>query len=173
MAPHGTGFESDKGDITVFLEQEIFEITETTWQAMLGLDIQPGTLPVTIDLADGYWTGKVEISGAWNGVVVLHGSGQLAHSAASAIFTNGHSEVSVQDRMDAMYELTNVIAGNIKSLLPGPCQLSLPQVMQTTLEGLRVTHAELVSDLVFACQEQLLFVSLWRHEKSISDGRIP
>ena len=146
----------------MFLEQEIFEITEMTWHAMLGLDIQPGTLPLTIDLVDGYWTGKVEISGAWNGVVLLHGSGLLAHFAASAIFANGHSEVNVQDRKDAMYELTNVIAGNIKPLLPGPCQLSLPLVMPTTMEGLVVAHAERVSELVFDCQEQPLFVSLWK-----------
>jgi chemotaxis protein CheX len=145
-----------------FLEQEIFEITEMTWQAMLGLDIQAGTLPLTIDVADEFWTGKVEISGAWNGVVVLHGSGQLAHCAASVIFGNSRSEVSAQERSDAMYELTNVIAGNIKSLLPVTCQLSLPQVMLTTLKSLDVAHADCVSELVFHSQNQPLYVSLWK-----------
>lgn len=145
-----------------FLEQEIFEITEMTWQAMLGLDIQSGTLPLTIDLADEFWTGKVEISGAWRGMVLLHGSGQLVHSAASAIFANGRSEVSAQERSDAMYELTNVIAGNIKSLLPVTCQLSLPQVMLTTPESLEVAHADCVSELMFDCQGQPLYVSLWK-----------
>lgn len=145
-----------------FLEQEIFEITEMTWQAMLGLDIQARTLPLTFDLAGEFWTGKVEISGAWNGVMVLHGSGQLAHSAASVIFANDCSEVSAQERSDAMYELTNVIAGNIKSLLPGTCQLALPQVMLTNLESLEVAHADCVSELVFTCQDQPLSVSLWK-----------
>jgi hypothetical protein len=144
-----------------FLDQEISEITEATCQAMLGLDIQPGTLPTTIDLADGFCTGKVEISGAWNGVVLLHGSGQLAHSAASVIFSNGLSKVTAQEQSDAMYELTNVIANNIKALLPGPCQLSLPQVMWTTPESLEVAHEKRVSELVFECQDQPLFVSLW------------
>lgn len=162
MAPHVIGFGRDRVTAVQFLEQEILEITETTWQAMLGLDIQAGTLPATVDLANGWWTGKVEISGAWNGVVLLHGSRQLAHSAAAVIFANGQSKVTPQDRSDAMYELTNVIAGNIKSLLPGPCQLSLPQVMQTTPEGLNVAHAECVSELVFHCQDQPLFVSLWK-----------
>lgn len=57
---------------------------------------------------------------------------------------------------------SSVIAGNIKSLLPGSCQLSLPQVMQTTPDGLNVPHAELVSALVFDCQAQPLLVSLWK-----------
>ncbi len=145
-----------------FLEQEIFEMTEATCQALLGFDLQPGTVPAAIDLADGFCTGKVEISGAWNGVVLLHGSGQLAHCAASVIFSNGPSEVTAQDRSDAIYELTNVIANNIKGLLPSPCHLSLPQVMQTTSERLEIAHAERVSELVFDCQNQPLHVSLWK-----------
>jgi chemotaxis protein CheX len=145
-----------------FLEQEISEITETTWQAMLGLDIQVNALPQTIDLANEYWTGKVEISGAYQGVVVLHGSGQLAQVAASAIFSNGIADMTVQDRKDAIYELTNVIAGNVKSLLPEPSRVSLPLVLPTTSESLIVSHAECVSEVIFHCQNQPLFVSLWK-----------
>lgn len=145
-----------------YLEQEIFEITEMTWQAMLGLDIQACSLPSKIDLAEEFLTGRVEISGAWNGLVVLHGSWQLANSAACVIFGTGRSEVTAQDRSDAIYELANVIAGNIKSLLPGPCQLALPQVLVTTWESLDVAYAECVSELVFDCQDQPLYVSLWK-----------
>jgi len=145
-----------------FLEQEISELTETTCQAMLGFDLQPGTLQAAIDLAEEFFTGRVEIFGAWNGVMLLHGSGKLAHSAASVIFSDGPFEVTALDRRDAMYELTNVIANNVKALLPMPCQLSLPQVMQTTTEELEVAHAERVSELVFECQDQPLYVSLWK-----------
>lgn len=94
--------------------------------------------------------------------MLLHGSGQLAPCAASVNFSNGPSEVTAQDRRDAMHELTNVIANNIKTLLPGPCHLSLPQVMPTTSERLEVAHAERVSELVFDCQNQPLHVSLWK-----------
>ena len=145
-----------------FLEQEILEITEATWQAMLGLDIQPRVLPASLDTGAGYLTGRVEISGAWNGVVLLHGSIQLAQAAASVIFSNSNGAVTEQDQMDAMYELTNIIGGNIKSLLPEPCQLSLPCVYGTTPEILEVPGAEQVSELVFDCQGQPLFVSVWK-----------
>lgn len=143
-----------------FLEQEISEITETTWDAMLGLEIRVNLLPGRINFVDEFWTGTVEIYGAWHGVVLLHGSGKLAHSAASVIF--GHLASTPQDRKDAMYELTNVIAGNIKALLPGPSHLSLPLVLPTTPEGLTVPHAERVSELVFDCQDQPLWVALWK-----------
>ena len=147
-----------------FLEEEILEITETTWQSLLGLDIQPRALPATMGPAEGHLTGKVEISGAWTGAVLLHGSRDLAASAAAVIFATEAGAGSEQDSFDAMYELTNIIGGNIKSLLPEPCQLSLPCVEATTDEHLQILGMEKVSELVFDCQGQPLFVSVWQQQ---------
>ena len=149
-----------------FLEQEISAITETTWQAMLGLNIRPRRFHAVLQPREGFLTGRVEISGAWNGVVLLHGSSQLARSAASEIFACEKFDVTQQDLMDAIYELTNIIGGNIKLLLPEPSQLSLPCVYGTTPEIVAVPGAEQVSDLVFDCQGQPLFVSVWKRIES-------
>jgi len=147
-----------------FLEEEILEITETTWQSLLGLEIHPCALPASMGPVDGYFTGKVEISGAWTGAVLLHGSRQLAQAAADMIFSHEPGGGSVQDSLDAMYELTNIIGGNIKSLLPEPCQLSLPTVEATTDDHLQVLGMERMSELVFDCQDQPLFVSVWQRQ---------
>ena len=40
--------------------------------------------------------------------------------------------MQAQNQIDAMYELSNIIAGDITSLLPDPCTLSLPEVEQVT-----------------------------------------
>ena len=147
-----------------FLEQEILEITETTWQSMLGLDIHPCALPASMGAVAGYLTGKVEISGSWTGAVLLHGSRELAEAAAALIFAHEPGGGSEQDSLDAMYELTNIIGNNIKSLLPEPCQLSLPCVKATTEEQLRIVGMERMSELVFDCQNQPLFVSVWQQQ---------
>ena len=147
-----------------FLEEEILEIKETTWQSMFGLDIQPRALPAEMGAVEGYFTGKVEISGAWTGAVLLHGSRQLAQAAAAVIFSHEFGGGSEQDSLDAMYELTNIIGGNIKSLLPEPCQLSLPTVEATTEEHLQVLGMQRMSELVFDCQDQPLFVSVWQQQ---------
>jgi chemotaxis protein CheX len=144
-----------------FLKEEIFEITETTWQSMLGLDIGPRALPATMGPVEGYFKGKVEISGAWTGAVLLHGSRQLA---AAVIFAHEPGGGPEQDSLDAMYGLTNIIGGNIKSLLPEPCQLSLPTVEATTEDHLRILGMERMSELVFDCQDQPLFVSVWQQQ---------
>ncbi len=112
---------------------------------------------------EGYFTGKVEISGAWTGTVLLHGSRQLA-AAAAVIFSHEADGGPEQDSMDAMYELTNIIGGNIKSLLPEPCQLPIPTVEASTDELLRVLGMEQMSELVFDCQDQPLFVSVWQRQ---------
>ena len=147
-----------------FLEEEILEITETTWQSMLGLDIHPRALPASMGPAEGHLTGKVEISGAWTGAVLLHGSHELAAAAAAVIFATEPGAETKQDSFDAMYELTNIIGGNIKSLLPEPCQLSLPCVETTTDAHVKISGMEKVSELVFDCQEQPLFVSVWQRQ---------
>ena len=152
------------GNRMQFLEEEILEITETTWQSMLGLDIHPRALPASMGSAEGYLTGKVEISGAWTGVVLLHGSRELAAAAAAVIFSTEAGAGNEQDSLDAMYELTNIIGGNIKSLLPEPCQLSLPCVEPTTEAHLNILGMEKMSELVFDCQEEPLFVSVWQQQ---------
>jgi chemotaxis protein CheX len=136
-----------------FLEEEILEITETTWQSMLGLNIRPRALPALMGSVEGSFTGKVEIPGAWTGAVLWHGSRQLAESAAAVIFSHEPGCGSEEDSLDAMYELTNIIGGNIKSLLPEPCQLSLPSVEATTDEQLQILGMERISELVFDCQD--------------------
>jgi len=145
-----------------FLEEEILEITGTTWQAMLGLDIHPRALSAFMGQVDGYFTGKVEISGAWTGAVLLHGSRQLA--AAAGIFSPEPGGGPEQDSMDTMYELTNIIGGNIKSLLPEPCVSSLPRVETTTEEHLEILGIQRMSELLFDCQDQPLFVSVWQRQ---------
>ena len=83
-----------------FLEEEILEITEATWQSMLGLDIRPSPEAQSPTSVEGFLFGQVQISGAWNGVVLLHGSEMLARSAAAVIFSGepelGHRTGSIR-----------------------------------------------------------------------------
>lgn len=144
-----------------FLEEERVEITETTWGAMMGLDIRPdpaysGSTPSDILM------GQVGISGAWDGEVRLHGTQALAKSAAAKIFALEQDAVQTQDQVDAVYELTNIIAGNIKSLLPEPCQLSLPTVMSESEWDETVNGSDKVSELIFECEGQPLLVTVWK-----------
>lgn len=68
---------------------------------MLGLDLSPRVLPATMGPVEGSFTGKVEISGALTGTVLLHGSRQLAGAAADVICSTV-SQVVGQSRVVGM-----------------------------------------------------------------------
>ena len=145
-----------------FLEQEISEIAEATWQLMVGVDVRAGTGTATMVKSEEFVTGLVEITGAWNGVVSLHGAEPLVRAAAAVIFGKEEATVTRQDELDAMYELTNILGGNIKGLLPEPCQLSLPRVEEATADCPVVVGAERLSHLAFDCQGQPMYLTVWK-----------
>lgn len=145
-----------------FLEEEILEITETTWNAMLGIDIHPNAAYSKLPEDSEFLIGHVSISGAWDGEIRLQGTIALAQSAAATIFAMAPESVQNQDQVDAIYELTNIIGGNIKSLLPEPCQLSIPGVLSGTEWDSTVDGADKVSEVAFECDGQPLLVTVWK-----------
>ena len=96
-----------------FLEEEILEITETTWTSLLGTEITPCSSNSFPSGPIPFFTGEVAISGAWNGVVILQGTAELARVAAGHVFTLETQKVTERDQVDAIYELSNIISGNI------------------------------------------------------------
>ena len=64
-----------------------------------------------------------------------------------------------EDLQDALGELTNMTGGNIKSLLPEPCRLSLPTVAVTN-QSFRIPGSDLVTQVAFKCNGHIFQVSL-------------
>lgn len=101
----------------------IVEVTQEVWTALLADDgLRTG------GQGGGDMTASVSISGVWNGAALLTCSDSAARHAAAAMFGMAQDEVSCEEVRDAVGELINVVGGNIKSILPGPTELSLPSV---------------------------------------------
>jgi len=92
----------------------------------------------------------VQITGTWEGAVALDCPVELAKKVASIMFQLKEDETTTDLVEDGLGELTNMTGGNIKSLLPEPCYLSLPAVTMTQ-HGLRIPGSELVSTVTFKC----------------------
>ena len=60
--------------------------------------------------------------------MVVHCPHELAAAPASIIFSIDEGAPPATERQDALLELTKMIGGNMKALLPEPCELSLPVV---------------------------------------------
>lgn len=68
----------------------------------------------------------VAIAGAWNGRVRVLCDRELARALGAAMFRVPVDALQAHDMTDAVCEVTNIIAGNIKPLLPAPARLSSP-----------------------------------------------
>lgn len=134
----------------------IEQIVTTVWQEVLGLPIEacrPAPTSTTPDLSV-----CVHIAGGWNGAVLLWPTQEFAVRAASVLFAMSPTEVCHADVQDSMAELGNIVAGNLKSLLPGPSLLSLPTVTHGDQHEIFVRRTRLIAEQAFSCQEQPLRV---------------
>jgi chemotaxis protein CheX len=107
------------------LERAIVEVVHSVCTAILELDvaeIAAPPAPMRANLA-----GWVEISGAWSATVVLRCDEGFAQACAAIML--GEDDCGDDATRDALGELTNMVAGNLKSLLPAPSRLSLPSVV--------------------------------------------
>ena len=112
--------------MSVISEEELQEIVEVVWMTALDLPVVPGQ-EAELALSD-YVTSEIEISGAWEGIVSVRASEQFLTHAASVMFSCPQEDVSELDRTDALTELTNMLGGTVKCMLPETCDLSLPSI---------------------------------------------
>ena len=149
-----------------YLEGEIRQITEWVWSSILERELQldpVGTWPLQ---RAGSLLSTVEIRGDWEGAVALQCSPQLAHRLAAAMFNLESQDTSASDTYDALGELTNMIGGNIKALLPAPAQLSLPQVADSLELPENLLGSTVLSQVSFADQGEPFHVFLLASEKT-------
>jgi chemotaxis protein CheX len=145
-------------DVVAF--NDIVVIAQDIWASFLDLPLEP--VPVdTVDIsAMPMVGGVVTVHESWSGAVQLETSAEFAAMAARRMFAADGSVTEV-DLDDALGELTNMIGGNIKSLLPAPSHLSLPSV------GHSVGPAPMpgftpISRVAFLAAGEPIFITVWR-----------
>lgn len=111
------------------VEVDVRELTFTMFESIVGLPVFADDVATSAPQL----TSSVTISGAWEGSVRIELGKRLARRLAAAMFET--SDPAPTDVVDALGELANVLGGNVKSLLPGPSQLSLPKVAAAAREG--------------------------------------
>ena len=132
-----------------FGASEVQRLVESIWSAVLGWEVSAGTAPAG---PEEFLTGCVPIAGAWDGAVLLDCHGDLARRAAGVMFGLGSEAADPEAVRDALDELTNMLGGNLKALLPGPCHLGLPTVVSGQDFAVSVPASRPVLQVNFRCQ---------------------
>ena len=146
-----------------YLEKEIRAFVEMIWSTVLRMDVtseRSEAAPPTSAIE-----GRIRIRGGWHGTIVLQTDEQLANRAASKMLclATGAS-ASDKDAHDAIAELTNILGGNLKALLPGPSQLGLPVAGPSNDHGLGPIKGHMLAELAFHCDTMPLRVKLFEDE---------
>jgi hypothetical protein len=148
-----------------FRESDVQQLTQSIWSSLLGLDVEP-TEWVVAPGARPMLTCRVEITGAWRGVVVLDCAAELARRAATVMFGVEAHALTAEHVQDALGELANITGGNLKALLPAPAYLSLPAVGAGPAPGGPLPEGLPLSRAAFACEDHLFCVTVVKRSGS-------
>ena len=122
-------------------EQSVISANAQFWEQMLAMKVEPVPIEVRIDE-------------------------KLAHVATAAMLMQPEDAVAEADTLDATREITNMIAGVIKSSLPRPCSMTVPTSM---IEPERVCESQRTESTLavgFRHEGGDLMVRVWEHESS-------
>ncbi len=116
--------------MTVVSIEDLETITQSVWSTMLDDELgeaRPGPVEAS-------YVGVVRLSGAFEGAVSLHLSAGVVRRAAALLFSASPDEVGDESVRDSVAELTNMVGGNVKCLVPQPTKLGLPDVAKSVPE---------------------------------------
>ena len=100
------------------------EFVSDIWRLVVGRAVE--TAAEIPPPATGWTFACVQITGAWRGTVTVAADAELVRALAAAMLSVPAERVSDTDRADALGDLTGMVAGNLKAVLPPPCYLSGP-----------------------------------------------
>jgi chemotaxis protein CheX len=139
-------------------EASIQEVVTSVWSSTLGMPAMGLMESPPACEGQRQLVGCVQITGAWNGAVTLHCTDVLARRSTAAMFGAEEGKVSGDEIRDAMGELTNQIGGNIKALLDGACQLSLPSVAEGKEFTFSIPGTHEIQRQYFVCDDCVFMV---------------
>lgn len=141
------------------MSDDVAAIVQEVWSSMLGLEIEPiaGKDAVTGPAI----AGSVGVTGASDCLIAVEMDQSTAKLIGAAMFMMGVDEISMSDVTDAVGELTNMVGGNIKSLLPEPSTLSLPVVAQGKSPTLRVPGGKPLLEASYVSDGFPLNLTVW------------
>ena len=146
---------------------EIEDIVKTIWSTLVDVPIECGGGPGPTD--GSTVTGVVNIEGAWHGAVLVRCPFPLATLVTQAMF-QGDEDPTLDEVRDALGELTNMVAGNVKGLLPQPSAMSLPTVAFGSQYEISVVGTRLVAEVSFTSETHPLVVSVVQRSADVEAG---
>ena len=145
-------------------EASVVNANAQFWEQMLCMRLEPVTDSEAFCVGAGHLMGSVSLSGMWKGRIEVRLAEGLAQAATAAMLMQPLDTVSAADALDAIREVANMIAGVIKSSLPRPCAMALPESAVVAEEICTRPCSENVLAVAFRHTSGGLVVRVWEEE---------
>lgn len=142
------------------IDIELEEVVETVWTTTLGSSIHKAEGDPTTERDAGAIEAVLDIIGEEGARVVLECSERMAREAAACMFGVKPADADSRDLCDAVGELVNIIAGNIRGLISTPSKLGLPSVHEVSGAEGAATQVAAGEALYFECKGMPFQVAL-------------
>lgn len=128
-------------------QTDVSSIVVDVFRTMLDMEVEP--------LDDGQLaadpvTATVHFAGEWRGAVLLQMSQDLASTLCARILGVASTPEYDDNVRDATGELANMVAGNLKAVLPPGVALSIPSVVEGSGYALRICGENLTKSVWFS-----------------------
>ncbi|WP_040158120.1 chemotaxis protein CheX [Mobilicoccus massiliensis] len=143
---------------------DVAAIVNEVWSSMLGLPVDAVDLEAPKQIDGPAMSGSVAVNGATDCLICVEMGQDAARLFGATMFGLAEDEASDDDISDAIGELTNMVGGNIKSLLPEPSALSLPVVAQGVSPTLKVPSAKKLLHSLYMCGDRPILVTVWNRQ---------
>ncbi|MGA2167698.1 MAG: chemotaxis protein CheX [Terracidiphilus sp.] len=145
-------------------QQNVIKANAQFWEQMLAMTLEPTLTPEQFSVSAGHLFGCVTLTGMWKGRIEVRMAGSLAYEATAAMMMQPVETVGESDALDAIKEIANMIAGMIKSSLPRPCAMTVPE-SAVEREGYR-GQPQMENSVVVAFRHAAgdLMVGMWKQE---------
>jgi CheY-specific phosphatase CheX len=142
-------------------EQCVIHANSQFWEQMLAMTLDPMRCPAEFSACAGHLLGSVNLSGVWKGRIEVRMTAALAYHATAAMMMLPTDSVAEADALDATKEIANMIAGSIKSSLPRPCAMTVPESVVEAREFHTQPGADDKLDVAFRHAAGDLMVRVW------------
>jgi len=137
---------------------DLAQIVETVFQTMVNTEVTRTEIPWTP--STDVLTAAIHFAGEWKGAVLLECTKPQAFEFTNRLMSIDTPGEINDDVRDTMGELANMLAGNLKSVLPHGIGLSMPLVVEGRDYSLRVCGSSVIDRMPFSSALGVLWVTL-------------
>ena len=137
---------------------DVAQIVESVFRTMLNLEVYPSDVNSVAGLNS--LTSVVHFAGEWQGAILLQCGLPEAVAFANCLLPGEENSGRDEDVRDALGELTNMVGGNLKSVLPPGVALSIPSVVAGSDYALHICGGNAFKTVSFSCHLGAFWVTL-------------